>query len=158
MFQLNAVDPVLGASIYDLLLIPRYQWSLMIADANASTSLAVLPVHYSTQLPYSESITGVIDSVSGTTAERLLDKVDDVLLLIVGAAVFLGIVFTASMVLVAAHVLTDATHTERLLTLVAEVVEQRDLAETSVLAEKTAVLAEKTAVLAKDRFLTVVSV
>ena len=147
---------MLGAAIYDLLRIPRYQWSMMlgIISANTSTSsdlFSVLPIHYSTMLPYVESVTVLIDSVSGSTADRLLDKVNDVLLVIVGAAVFLGFAFTGALVLVAAHVLIDNSNNERLLALVADAEEQRDLLNISVLAEKSAVLA-------KDRFLTVVSV
>ena len=153
MLQLNAVDAVLGSSIYDLLRIPRYQWSMMlgITSANTSTSsdlFSVLPIHYSTMLPYVESVTVLIDFVSGSTADRLLDNVNDVLLVIVGAAVFLGFAFTGALVLVPAHVLIYNSHNERLLALVEE---QRELLNISVLAEKSAVLA-------KDRFLTVVSV
>ena len=110
-----------------------------------------MPLLYSTQLQYSESVSILIDSVSGTTVERLLDHEDDIFMLIMGGAIFIVFVFIVSLVLVAVERHSNLIRAAHLLALNVAVNEQRDLFDATVLSEKTAVLA-------KDRFLTIVSV
>ena len=140
------------ASVSDLLRIPRFQWSKMLLIATENSSVfSAMPLLYSSQLQYSESISVLIDSVSGTTVERLLDHEDDVLMLMMGGSIFIVFVFVVSLVTVAVERHSNLIHAAHLLALNVVVKEQRDLFDATVLSEKTAVLA-------KDRFLTIVSV
>ena len=98
--QLVAVNSVLSALVSDNLLLSRQQWSRMIALASGNTSASIpyllsMSALYTVQLSYSENIMNAGDSEGVYTVQRTLDETHGTLLLMQGAAVFVGCSFLA---------------------------------------------------------------
>ena len=132
---------MLGKSVSITLDLCRSQWFQMInLSTNAESSVPYLlnmSAVYSVQLASTEILAGMINSVSASTANNWLDATSDMLLLLKGGFIFIGVIVVILLLVAGVGV----SHYHDLAT---DTIRQHDLVEK--------------ALYVKDRFLAIVSV